>query len=43
MALTQNNPITSADITALKNRVKAEMARRNISPGNLNGYSGDFS
>lgn len=42
MALTAGNPITSADIIALKNRVKAEMARRKYT-GSLASYATDFS
>ena len=45
MALSANHEVTSADITALKNRVKAEMARRKYSSNgpSLASYKGDFS
>lgn len=43
MALTSGNPITSADIIALKNRVKAETNRRVHVNGFAAGYRGDFS
>ena len=42
MALTKNNPATSADIIALKNRVKAEMARRKYT-NSLASKATDFS
>lgn len=43
MALTAGNTITSADIIALKNRVKAETNRRVHVNGFAAGYRGDFS
>lgn len=43
MALTAGNTITSADIIALKNRVKAETNRRVHVNGFATGYRGDFS
>lgn len=42
MALTAGNTITSADIIALKNRVKTEMARRKYT-GSLASYATDFT
>ena len=42
MALTTNNLATSADIMALKNRVKNEMTKR-CNTGSLSDYGGDFS
>ena len=43
MALYAGSIITSSDINALKNRVKAEMARRQYGSGSLAAYSGDFA
>lgn len=42
MAYTRNNPILSSDITSLKTRVNAEMARRNGS-GSLASYNKAFT
>lgn len=43
MALYAGSIITSSDINTLKNRVKAEMARRQYGSGSLAAYSGDFA